>query len=232
MSNPISRTLGQLDIPKALPVAEFDLVNQRVSKYAETDKAIWHAFASAWNAVVFRWRAAHEHGSEFIRSVTKSSSPEINERFRQDHNLFVFATSAVSAIECFYFASYCFASLVDSASFPMSKQSDLRFSRNDVVVGFQKIYSTDSITFLMASSLESSEFHELIDLRNVLAHRGTPPRLHFGSNCHKDAPSAIPRNLKELAPNWQYDFALEPSCLDAYLTIQIIIMNFVLLRRV
>ncbi len=218
MNNAASRTLGQLDIPEALPVAEFDLINQRVSTYAETEKAKWHAFASAWNAVAYRWRATHEHGSEFVKSVTKSSSPEINERFSQDHNLFVFATSAASAIECFFFASYCFASLIDSASFSISKDSDLKFYPHDVLARFQKTFPNELLTSSMESCLAAPEYQVLLDLRNVLAHRGTPPRVHFAGNSSEDTPSAIPGNLKHLASNWQYNFALEPTCLDSYLS--------------
>lgn len=216
MNTQFSRTLGQLEIPGALPVAEYDFVNQRASRFAETGKAKWHAFASAWNAVAYRWRATHEHASDFETSIAKSSSPEVNERFRQDHDLFVFVTSAVSTVECFFFASYCLASLVNSASFPISNERDLKFYPRDVADLFQKSFPTDSITSSMSSCLAASALQVLQDLRNVLAHRGTPPRAHFASNGPEDTPSAIPDNLKQLASAWQYNFTLEPGCLDLY----------------
>jgi hypothetical protein len=216
MNTQFSQTLGQLEIPGALPVTEYDFVNQKAARFAESEKAKWYAFASAWNAVAYRWRATHEHASDFEASIAKSSSPEVNERFRQDHDLFVFVTSAVSTVECFFFASYSLASLVNPASFPISNEHDLKFYPRDVASLFQKSFPTDSITSSMSTCLAAPELLLLQDLRNVLAHRGTPPRAHFASNGPKDTPSAIPDNLKQLASAWQYNFALEPGCLDLY----------------
>jgi hypothetical protein len=216
MNTQFSQTLGQLEIPRALPVTEYDLVNQKAARFAESEKAKWYAFASAWNAVAFRWRATHEHASDFGASIAKSSSPEVNERFRQDHDLFVFVTSAVSTVECFFFASYCLASLVNPASFPISNERDLKFYPRDVAFLFQEAFLTDSITSSMSTCLAAPELLVLQDLRNVLAHRGTPPRAHFAGNGPKDIPSAIPDNLKQLASAWQYNFTLEPGCLDLY----------------
>jgi hypothetical protein len=168
MNTKFSQTLGKLKIPRALPAAEYDLVNQKSSQFAETEKAKWFAFASAWNAVAYRWRAMHEHATDFERSIAKSSSPEVNERFRQDHDLFVFVTSAVSTVECFFFASYGLASLVNSANFPISKERDLKFYPQNVAKTFQNSFPTDSITSSMTTCLAAPEWQQLQDLRNVL----------------------------------------------------------------
>jgi hypothetical protein len=68
----------------------------------------------------------------------------------------------------------------------------------------------------MRQSLASSEYATLSDLRNVLAHRGTPLRKHVLSTSGPDTPSTIPSNLKDLASNWRYDMALDAQCLDPY----------------
>ena len=158
----------------------------------------------------------HEHATDFERSIAKSSSPEINERFRQDHDLFVFVASAVSTVECFFFASYSLASLVNSANFPISNERDLIFYPQKVAQIFQNSFPSDPITSSMASCLAAPEWQQLQDLRNVLAHRGTPPRTHFAGNGPEDTPSAIPDNLKQLASAWQYNFTLTSGCLDVY----------------
>ena len=214
MNTTFSKTLGKLKVPSALPVTEYDLVNQKAAQFAEMEKAKWFAFASAWNAVAYRWRAMHEHASDFEMSIAKSSSPEVNKRFRQDHDLFVFVASAVSTVECFFFASYSLASLINSAHFPISNESDLKFYPKSVASLFQKSFPNDSITSSMSSCIVAPEWLFLQDLRNVLAHRGTPPRTHFLGNDGTDTPSAIPENLKQLASDWQYNFSLTSGCLD------------------
>ena len=98
----------------------------------------------------------------------------------------------------------------------MSKAEDLKFSPKKVYSNYQKAFPNHSLTQAMSKCLASSEFDNLLILRNVLAHRGTPPRLHsLGNNA--DTPSAIPGNLADLASSWQYTFELTPECLNIYI---------------
>lgn len=214
---PPSRTLGAFDAPAALPLVEYDAVSEYVSRRASGNEDVWHGFASAWNGVAYRLRAAHEHADGFRVSISASSAPEPNKRYRQDHNLFGFVVSALSTLECFFFASYCIGSLLDASRFPLSQAKDLRFYPEDVSEQFGKAFPNDVLSSVMEVCLSSREYEQLRDLRNVLAHRGTPPRKHFLGTRNTDTPSAIPANLIDLASRWRYDFSLDPRCLDPYL---------------
>jgi hypothetical protein len=132
-----SISLGKFDAPAAFPAAEYDAVNDSLAKYSQTTSGAWRSFSSAWIGIPYRWRAAHEHSQEFIDSIRRSSSPEENERYRQDHYLFVFVTSALSAFECFYFAAHCFGSIANSGAFPLAKARDLNFYPRDVAAKFE-----------------------------------------------------------------------------------------------
>jgi hypothetical protein len=103
-----SRTLGVFQVPAGLPVIEFDAINERVSQQSIGNKTLWHAFASAWNALAYRLRAAQEHCLAFTESVAISSAPPPppEGRYQQDHDLFAFVACTVSAIECLHFAAY------------------------------------------------------------------------------------------------------------------------------
>jgi len=84
----------------------------------------------------------------------------------------------------------------------------------DVLVRFQKAFPTEAITEAMQRCLSSPEYTTLKELRNVLAHRGTPPRQTFFSTSGPDRPSAITSNLSDLATNWRYDLELNAGCLE------------------
>lgn len=113
-----SRTLGAFHAPAGLPLAEYDAVNEHVAHRAPGNKDVWHGFASAWKGVAYRLRAAQEHAEGFRASIVASSSaPEPNERYRQDHDLFGFVVCALSILECFFFASYCVGSMLDTTHF-------------------------------------------------------------------------------------------------------------------
>lgn len=211
-----SRTLGAFTAPASLPVGEFDAINERVAQRSSGNKAVWHAFASAWSGLAYRLRAALEHSAAFLGSVSASSAPPAEQRYRQDHDLFAFVVCAVSAVECFHFAAYCIGSMANAAIFPFSQPSHLKFYPRDVLDRFVQAFPGDSITAAMQSCLASPEYATLTDLRNVLAHRGTPPRQHFLSTSGPDTPSAIPANLGDLASNWRYDIELNAHCLDPY----------------
>jgi hypothetical protein len=130
--------------------------------------------------------------------------------------LFGFVVSAVSAVECFHFAAYCMAALVDPAGFPLTQSKNLKFYPTDVRGRYQRVFPAETLTRVMTSTLAAPECDQLTKLRNVLAHRGTPPRMTFFSTTGANTPSAIPSNLEGLASQWRYDLQLLPLCLDPY----------------
>jgi hypothetical protein len=214
--SPTSRTLGAFQVPAGLPVTEFDAINERISQQSVGDKTLWHAFASAWNALAYRLRAAQDHCLAFSESVSKSSAPPPEERYQQDHDLFGFVACAVSTVECFHFAAYCIGALVAPATFTFLTASNLKFYPCDVLSRFVQAFPNEAITGAMQRCLSSPEYATLTQLRDVLAHRGTPPRQHFLSTSGPDRPSAIPSNLSDLAASWRYDLELNAGCLEPY----------------
>jgi hypothetical protein len=216
MSGQTSRTLGTFNVPACLPVAEFDFVNERVSRRGSENKDIWHGFASAWTGIAYRLRAALDHEHSFATSVAHSTAPAPDERYRQDHDLFGFVVSAASAIECFYFAAYRIGSLVKPTDFAPPEPSSLKFYPRQVRDRFQSAFPGEALTEAMRPTLDDAQYGQLSDLRNVLAHRGTPLRAHFLSTSGPDTHSAIPSNLADLASTWRYDFQLSSQCLVPY----------------
>jgi hypothetical protein len=216
MSARTSRTLGAFTVPVALPVEEFDFINERMAKKSAGNDDIWYSFATAWNAVAYRMRAALDHENAFAASVAASTAPPPEQRYRQDHDLFGFMVSAVSAIDCFYFAAYRIGAIVQPVVLPPSERSSLKFEARQVASCFERAFPGESLTHTMRAKLDDAKYKELTALRNFLAHRGTPARLHSFSATGPDTPSAVPTNLTDLASNWRYDLPLEPRCLEPY----------------
>jgi hypothetical protein len=88
-----------------------------------------------------------------------------------------------------------------------------------IVTRGESEFPQDPLTPSMLNCLSASEMSELTNLRNALAHRGTPPRHHFVSlgSVVEDRSSAIPSNPKQLAQDWSFDFPLDPTCLNPFL---------------
>jgi hypothetical protein len=212
------RTLG-LAAPVDFPATSYDELTQWVAAVGEERLDPWLAFSAAWNAVGYRAIAAEEHASRYVVSITSPKSTM--NRFTQDDALFHFAVSSLSAIECFFTAAYCVGSLAHPESFPIVRASDLHFGPVDVANRFRTVSPLERISTLMKSALDDDNFKKLRDLRNVLAHRGTPPRQHYadvsigfdGRPVVKKG-STIPANLKALPKDWDYSESIDKRLVD------------------
>lgn len=136
----------------------------------------WREWASALNGLLFRFKAFDEHGTRVIDSLRASDSPEIDERYRQEKWLFAFFVEGLSAIECLDYGLYFLGALTDSKGFDAG--IDPRAVTIDFVASrFAAVFPSDLATRLNEVA-SGDELKLWKDVRNVLAHRGAPPR-HF-----------------------------------------------------
>lgn len=158
-----SRTLGDFVVTNALPIEEYDCVSERVSEWSRENETVWFTFASAWNGVAYRLRAAHEHAEAFETSNKVPLVPIPNARYRQDDDLFGFATAAVSAIECFCFAAHCIGALLNPKVFLHSSTTDLKFYPEQVRDRLSAAYPDASLTTKLVNSLAGPNYRWLRD---------------------------------------------------------------------
>jgi hypothetical protein len=209
----ISNSAG-ISLPPEVDVAIFDSINQLIARIANPNapansskKTIWHAFASAWNGVAFRCRAASEYDAEFQKLILMTTWPGGDVRYKQEVALFGCVNSALSSFECFCVASYAAAASLSVPSFPLTSDAHLRIMPRDVSDAFRKGYPNEKFTLILFDTIQSENYNALKDLRNALSHRGILPRRHFLSN-HAVRPSAVPSNPKSMAENHAYDSVL------------------------
>lgn len=197
-----------LAVPDDFDVDAYVAVAKAAATHAAVNAKGHRAFAAAWNGLSHRYRATHEASSEFVRAMAAGDAPPMEERHRQEHALFVFATTALSSLECFCFGAYCLGFLAGTREFPMSHERDLRIHPTNVRDMFTSAFPMDSLTSTIASVLAANEYAQLTDLRNALSHRGTLPRSIFlsvgGGNAAK-AGAFVPSNPKSLSSDWQFD---------------------------
>jgi hypothetical protein len=208
------RTVG-LPAPSAsFPVEAFDEINQRMSRRTTGSKSGWHAFASAWNAVAYRLTATHEHAERFrLLLVTPGTSPRA--RYAEDHELFCWAVSAQSSIECAFFAVQVAALVSSGKPFSPIKDAELRFSPRKVAEEVAAQWPASAIAKVLGRRVVAPELRAIEDLRRVLFHRGTLPRMIFLSvGANASTPDAIPSNPAAPADQWRYDLDLTPGMVD------------------
>jgi hypothetical protein len=203
-----SHTAG-LDLPAEFDAETYDALNARAAGLANPNaedarsKNVAQIFAAAWNGVAFRLRAAFAYDEEFRASIAQSVSPLPPERFIQERAFFGCAVSALSAVECFFMASYAMGAAGRTPSFPIATSGGLKKEPSRVAAAFLADYPLHAFSKIIKDVIDSQGLRDLKAVRNVLAHRGTLPRRHFQvSAVHRR--SAIPANPQELGVDFDY----------------------------
>src|SRR4051812_46965066 len=92
-------TVG-LEMPDDFPVDAYNAVHARVSPKREPRPAAWPEWASAWNAVAYRFQSCVEHAAAFTKSIRQhGDAPAPPTRYIQERELFNFFTNGLAAIE-------------------------------------------------------------------------------------------------------------------------------------
>lgn len=182
MSGRILTTVG-ISMPEDFPFEEYEAVHERMRNLRDRNENVWSLYASSWNAVAFRFCSCAEHDDNFTQSVIRfGSAPEPNERYIQERELFGFFVTAMSTIDCFSFGLYAIASMVKGSEFPTSTAREL--SSIDLCLcrkRFSYWFRNDAITHRLKEILHDKEYKRMYKLRNILAHRLAPSRLHHVS---------------------------------------------------
>jgi hypothetical protein len=198
-------------LPDCFDVASYDLVNERVASIANPNDAgapwkknAWFGYASAWNGLAVRLRSAVEYNQEFGRMISLGAAPPPEDRYTQERALFGCIAAALSAIECFYMASYCVATVLAPLHFQLQNAKDLNQNPIDIADAYLSWLPTDPFSLHLAKVAKSKELYALAEIRNTLAHRGVLPRAHYLSTDVGAMPSSVPDNPKALAADFAY----------------------------
>jgi hypothetical protein len=136
----------------------------------------WRGFISAYHGVRARFRAMTEAEEVYVETVPQSNETRENV-FRQDRALFDFFANAVSVLETLCYACFSLAAQLRPTSFPMKTEKDLRdITPRFTLNKFEMLFPKEPLTRTLTELLNDAAFKELHETRNVLSHRGNPPR--------------------------------------------------------
>jgi hypothetical protein len=174
------KSMGDLAMPADFPVKPFEAVLETRRAHRESRPEAWGEFASGWNALCWRYRAAADHADAFTRSVQKDGpGPEPEARYRQEEHLFTFFVAGLSTLEAFAYGTWAMVWASGDAAFALSteakrRQVKLRTLDKRLVLHYPATPLADTVRKLVANA----EFAKWTRLRNTLAHRGSPGRHH------------------------------------------------------
>lgn len=157
-------------MPVDFNTAAFEAIQEAMRPVAGSPH--WPHWARGFNGLKFRYRAAFEANERFCAIVGRTGT-----RFQEEDSFFAMLTNAVAASECYYFALYCLGVIADTAHFGRMSEAGMRGIRPEVVAGsYSKAFPNDELTKCIERSVSSGTRAQLIEYRDMLAHRGSLPR--------------------------------------------------------
>lgn len=195
--------------PPDFPIESYHAIRQCLNKYANTHKDQVSLFRLGWNGLGYRYRAMVDYEKEFVDSIYRSKkSPSHEELYKQDKALFGFFNNAISIIECFFFSTYCIASIIKLTEFPLTHSNELKIFPDDVKSKFKRYFKGNNLTIEMEECLSSNTYKQMCRMRIVRFHRGTPPRsIYVGGD--KDGEIMMPSNPRDPRQQWQFDLPVD-----------------------
>lgn len=178
-----------LVMPPDFPRRQYESVYARVQKSQAGSEAFRH-FGGAFNALSYRYRAAHDDAVAFQRRLqSEGSSPPPEPRYEQERLLFNFYSNCFSVLEAYFFALFAFSHMLKPREFALATPEDeQKVSPASTLKLLGKHFSCDPIVPALTSLTQLDEYKALRGVRNVLTHRTAPGRLMYVS-IGDDAPA-------------------------------------------
>jgi hypothetical protein len=160
------------DFPRAAHAA----VEARMGRHSDVHPQAWAQWAAAWNAVAYRFWATAEDDETFRGLIAANSA----DRYAEERALFGFFVNACSTVESTAYSLFALGAMVIPARFPLSTPDEQRrVSLLKTAARYGKAFSEEPVTNALADVVRDSDWHEIANIRNVLAHRAAPPRDHW-----------------------------------------------------
>ncbi len=175
MGNKLSKFA--IEMPDDFQVGAYEAVVVRLKDRRDQNPVCWGEYADAWKSIAWRFRACAEHDESFRDLLRKFGvSPQSQQRFNQERELFEFFVSGQSAVESFCYGAYAIGALLDSAMEKLLRGSPRDVTPKRTAADFQSKFSGTTLANSLSQLVLDQSFSEWSEIRNVLAHRGHPGR--------------------------------------------------------
>lgn len=177
MPNRALSTIG-IVMPEDFAVEAYEAIYCRVVKKIGTQSNSYDEFASAWNAVAYRFLSCTEYNKTFTESIQKSgNAPPHQERYVQERALFGFFLNGLATIESLCYGLFAIGSILLVQYFPFTIPEDKRrVSPEETTLRFKAAFPKDDITAILRDMTNSKGYRDWKNVRNVLTHRSAPGR--------------------------------------------------------
>jgi len=180
-----SKTLAinSLLAPADFPLAAYNEIHRKVHPFAQSQNGVYVNYASAANALAYRFIAVTEYETSLSASLGQfGASAEAGERYHQERDLFGFFSSGFSALEAAFYCIFSLCAFVAPAAFPIQSPRDQqRVSPGTTAAAVAATFAAEPIHQTIQDTLGDASYIEWREVRNILTHRAAPGRKFYAS---------------------------------------------------
>lgn len=190
MSNQPLNTNG-LIMPSDFNQSDYEEVNFRVSEHLLYNQSPGSDFAGGWAAISYRFLACAESDELFTELIKAGATATFRERYIQERELFNFFFNGLSVFESCCYSLFALGASISSSDFPMTSNKELKdINIAKTVERFDVVFKHEKITSQLMRFIQTPDYKEWTEIRNILAHRSAPGRIVSLDVNHKEASSA------------------------------------------
>jgi hypothetical protein len=174
----IVQTIG-IDMPSDFPTVPYNAINATIGLYRPKAPSLvlWGEYAAGWNAVASRFKTAADADNAFNASITQSTTPPPPERQMQEEKLFVFFVAGYSVVDSLAYTLYALGAMLHPAEFPMTTPAHFKAIGPALAQKkFAAVFTGTPIDTAFSVLTSHPTYKQWNQIRNILAHRSTPPR--------------------------------------------------------
>jgi hypothetical protein len=168
-------SINGLVMPTDFPRDLYEAVQNKLNRF---QKQYGHDyFIGAWSAISYRYHAVVDHDDDFTASLIKHGpGPGQPLRYHQERNLFGFFSNGVSVLDAYCFAMFAVGAILIPSNFSLVDEwkIDWKFTS----IAYKSSFPGDPMPAVLDKLWVDPAYVDLREIRNVLTHRGVPPRHH------------------------------------------------------
>lgn len=169
-----------INVDKAFPSALYKDIYKVITKQKERNEIGWSEYSIAWNALSYRYLSLikyYKSYSVLIKKYGNSPKPEI--RAKQEQVIFNFFVTGFSLLDVSAYSTYAICSLIKPSNFPYSNNIRPNITLPMVIDKLKAYFKEEKVSNYFKRLVESQEYKEWRDIRNILMHRGQPGRRYY-----------------------------------------------------
>jgi hypothetical protein len=168
-----------IEMPQDFPDTQWVTFQKQTAKWTVGLEGTHQLIAGGWNGLAYRYAYMDRSYSKFRKSLIEypHGMPNHPERYIQESALFTFTSSAVSSVECGFFALNALCSRRWPGHFQIAQNKLRGVSPRNVCSTMKQIEELAKYSTNLTTIIQSETYTSLANFRHMLNHRAAPSRI-------------------------------------------------------